>query len=163
MSNGDGPRVGSTADLAHRISLLETAHLDLDRKVDGIAAAQVAQAQDIALIRQGQAYADRLIEARFTTVEDLSRGANQKIDSLTVYLQELVAEANKQQVNWKDSPAGRELTEDLAELRDGRILNAERIASIEKRQYAMAVVVSLVVIVVNLVGPILLPRLFSMP
>jgi hypothetical protein len=155
-ANGDGPRLGSTADLAHRITLLENAHLDLDRKVDGIAVAQQAQAQDIALIRQGQQYADRLIEARFTTVEDLSRGANQKIDSLTVYLQELVAEASKQQVNWRDSPAGRELIEDLEELREGRQLNADRIIAIEKRQYAMAAVVSGVVIVVQLIGPTVL-------
>jgi hypothetical protein len=155
-ANGDGPRLGSTADLAHRITLLENAHLDLDRKVDGIAVAQQAQAQDIALIRQGQQYADRLIEARFTTVEDLSRGANQKIDSLTVYLQELVAEASKQQVNWRDSPAGRELIEDLEELREGRQVNADRIIAIEKRQYAMAAVVSAVVVISQLIGPTIL-------
>ena len=74
MTNGDGPRVGSTADLAYRLTLLES-------RVDDIASAQASQAQDIALIRQGQQYADRLIEARFTTVEDLSRNANSKIDA----------------------------------------------------------------------------------
>jgi hypothetical protein len=156
MSTGENPRLGSTADLAHRITLLENAHFDLDRKVDGIAVSQMQQASDIALIRQGQQYADRLIEARFTTVEDLSRGANSKIDSLTVYLQELVAEASKAQVNWRDSPAGRELIEDLEELREGREQNNDRIIAIEKRQYAMAVVVSAVVIVVQLIGPAVL-------
>jgi hypothetical protein len=155
-TNGDGPRLGSTADLAHRITLLETAYGELDRKVDSIAVSQMQQASDIALIRQGQQYADRLIEARFTTVEDLSRNNGSKIDHLTVYLQELVAEASKQQVNWRDSPAGRELIEDLEELREGRQENADRIIAIEKRQYAMAIVVSAVVVIMNIVGPSIL-------
>lgn len=158
-ANGEGPRLGSTADLAHRITLLENAHADLDRKVDAIATSQMQQASDIALIRQGQQYADRLIEARFTTVEDLSRGNGQKIDSLTVYLQELVAEAAKQQINWRDSPGGREMIEDLEELRKGRQNNADRIVGIEKRQYAMGVVVSGVVIVTNIVAPFVLKML----
>jgi hypothetical protein len=162
-TNGDGPRLGSTADLAHRITLLETAYGELDHKVDAIAVSQMQQASDIALIRQGQQYADRLIEARFTTVEDLSRGANSKIDSLTVYLQELVAEASKAQVNWRDSPAGRELIEDLEELREGRQNNADRIIAIEKRQYATAIIVSGVVIFMNLVGPTMLRLLIPIP
>jgi hypothetical protein len=156
MTNGDGPRLGSTADLAHRITLLEAAYGELDHKVDAIATSQMQQASDVALIRQGQQYADRLIEARFTNLEDLARGANSKIDSLTVYLQELVAEASKQQINWRDSPAGRELIEDLEELREGRELNADRIIAIEKRQYAMAIVVSAVVVIMNIVGPSIL-------
>lgn len=152
MTDGS-PRPGTTADIAHRLDTLEAGHAALVGVVNKVVETQQQQGTDLQLIRQAQDYNGKLTEARFTTLENLANGANAKIDQLTVYLQGLVTEAGKAQADWKSTPAGRELVDDLAELRAGREANANRIAQIEKRQYAMTIVLAVVVVVANLVAP----------
>lgn len=125
----------------------------LDRRVERLEVASAEMGRTVDRLQMGQEHMRELMSARFTSVEAGQVTTNAKLDQLTAYLASLVAEAQKSQVNWRDTPPAKEILAELKEQHDYRETLEARVQKSERMLYAVTVVCALFVIVVNLVGP----------
>ena len=139
MDPMEGVARATTQSLDRRVERLEVANAELSRTVDRL--------------ELGQDHLKEMMSARFSTVEATQQATNAKLDQLSTYLQGLVAAAQAQQIAWRETPAAKEILQDLDEHRIWRDAMELRVAKSERFLYAVTVVCALVVIVANLVGP----------
>lgn len=125
----------------------------LDRRVERLEVASAEMGRTVDRLQMGQEHMRELMSARFTSVEAGQVTTNAKLDQLTAYLASLVAEAQKSQVNWRDTPPAKEILAELKEQHDYRETLETRVQKSERMLYAVTVVCALFVIIVNLVGP----------
>ena len=135
----------------------------LDRRVERLEIGLAETNRSVDRLELGQQHMKELMTARFATIESNQATTNTKIDALTAYLGGLVTQAQKDQADWKNTPAGKELMDDLDDRRKGREINAERISKAERQLYAVSVVIGLLVIVANILGPIIAKNLVGGP
>jgi hypothetical protein len=133
----------------------------LDRRVERLEGGLAETQRTVDRLQLGQEHLRELVSARFTSIESGQATTNAKIDSLSSYLNQLVTAAQHEQLNWKESAAGKELTSDLASLQADKEATAARVAKAERQLYAMSIVLGILVIIANILGPVIAKNIIA--
>lgn len=144
----------TTATLDRRVERLETAQAETNRTVDKLAL--------------GQDHLRELVLARFSTLDAQAANTSTKLDRLFELFQNDNLQQARDLSNWRDTPPGKEYTAEMAGLKEQRDSDSKKLEKIdlrqqviEKKMYAVTIIIGILVIVANIAGPIIVQSLFG--